>query len=141
MAMRLVRLCVWLCLFHWGYKWINQITAIEAVDFDYKGTYESQGYSDDGDVTQPVPTFPTYSSPAPTFHPTPTQTSEPSSSISPTPSVSKSANSTMNQPKTNTTLGEITGAVVAILIIILALALVLRRKKMKVKETAVEKTG
>jgi DMSO/TMAO reductase YedYZ molybdopterin-dependent catalytic subunit len=25
--------------FHWGYKWINQITSIEAVDYDYKGTY------------------------------------------------------------------------------------------------------
>ena len=43
--------------FHWGYKWINQITNIEAVDYDYKGTYESQGYSDDGIITPTGPTL------------------------------------------------------------------------------------
>jgi DMSO/TMAO reductase YedYZ molybdopterin-dependent catalytic subunit len=32
----------------WGYKWISQLTRIEIVDFDFKGKWESQGYSDDG---------------------------------------------------------------------------------------------
>ncbi len=31
----------------WGYKWISKLTEISLVDFDFKGTYESQGYSDE----------------------------------------------------------------------------------------------
>lgn len=31
----------------WGYKWISRLTEISLVDFDFKGTYESQGYSDE----------------------------------------------------------------------------------------------
>jgi len=30
----------------YGYKWVGQIDEIELVDYDYKGTYESQGFSD-----------------------------------------------------------------------------------------------
>jgi hypothetical protein len=36
----------------WGYKWISQLTKIELVDFDFKGKWESQGYSDEGTVTE-----------------------------------------------------------------------------------------
>ncbi len=32
----------------WGYKWISQLTKIEVVNYDFKGRWESQGYSDDG---------------------------------------------------------------------------------------------
>lgn len=43
----------------WGYKWISQLTEISLVDFDFKGTYESQGYSDEtatvGSQTGPSP--------------------------------------------------------------------------------------
>ena len=31
----------------YGYKWISQVTKIEAVSYDFKGTWESQGYPDD----------------------------------------------------------------------------------------------
>lgn len=31
----------------WGYKWISGIVSIKLVDFDFKGTWESRGYSDD----------------------------------------------------------------------------------------------
>jgi hypothetical protein len=34
----------------WGYKWISQVTSIMLVDYDYKGTFESIGYSDDADI-------------------------------------------------------------------------------------------
>lgn len=34
----------------WGYKWINQVTSIVLVDYDFKGKWESQGYSDTGDI-------------------------------------------------------------------------------------------
>jgi len=31
----------------WGYKWIRDLTHIELVDYDFLGTYESVGYSDE----------------------------------------------------------------------------------------------
>jgi len=33
----------------WGYKWVGNLTEIEVVDYDYKGTYESNGQSDEAD--------------------------------------------------------------------------------------------
>jgi hypothetical protein len=55
----------------WGYKWISQITSIVLVNYDFKGTWESQGYSDEADVQsgtshlgpQSEPTVPTPSQP------------------------------------------------------------------------------
>ncbi len=32
---------------NWGYKWVAEVDAIEVVNYDYKGTWESSGYSDD----------------------------------------------------------------------------------------------
>ncbi|MFC1949073.1 molybdopterin-dependent oxidoreductase [Chloroflexota bacterium] len=38
----------------WGYKWIKWITKIELSDnTDYKGFWESRGYSNDGDLDKP----------------------------------------------------------------------------------------
>jgi len=34
----------------WGYKWISEPTHIELVDYDFLGTYESSGYSDEADI-------------------------------------------------------------------------------------------
>ena len=34
----------------WGYKWISQLTSIVLVDYDFKGKWESQGYSDEANV-------------------------------------------------------------------------------------------
>ncbi|MBI0584771.1 MAG: molybdopterin-dependent oxidoreductase [Methanomassiliicoccus sp.] len=31
---------------HWGYKWAKWVTHIEVVDYDYKGYWESRGWSD-----------------------------------------------------------------------------------------------
>ena len=45
----------------WGYKWISQLTRIEAVNYDFKGTWESVGYPDDGTETggqSNIPEFP-----------------------------------------------------------------------------------
>ncbi|MGB8781400.1 MAG: PKD domain-containing protein [Candidatus Bathyarchaeia archaeon] len=33
---------------NWGYKWVAEVDAIEVVNYDYKGTWESSGYSDNG---------------------------------------------------------------------------------------------
>lgn len=36
----------------WGYKWIREITNIELVDYDFKGFYESRGYSDTAEISE-----------------------------------------------------------------------------------------
>ena len=38
-----------------GYKWVTNVKEIEVVDYDYKGTYESQGFSDEADIPECVP--------------------------------------------------------------------------------------
>ena len=42
----------------WGYKWVGDIKEIEVVNTDYKGTYESSGWTDAGDMPDcgPLPT-------------------------------------------------------------------------------------
>jgi len=45
----------------WGYKWVKWIAEIEVVDYDYKGTYESMGFSDEADI--PNCTFPPSTTP------------------------------------------------------------------------------
>jgi DMSO/TMAO reductase YedYZ molybdopterin-dependent catalytic subunit len=34
----------------WGYKWISMVTHIQLVNYDFKGTWENNGYSDNGDI-------------------------------------------------------------------------------------------
>jgi len=34
----------------WGYKWISGVVHIELVSYDFKGTWESKGYSDEADI-------------------------------------------------------------------------------------------
>ncbi len=34
----------------WGYKWIRGLNHIELVDYDFKGLFESRGYSDEADI-------------------------------------------------------------------------------------------
>lgn len=49
----------------WGYKWVTYVEEIEVVDYDYKGTYEELGFSDEADIAnctsssldQPLQTF------------------------------------------------------------------------------------
>lgn len=71
--------------FHWGYKWISSLTHIQLVDYNFVGTYEGNGYSDDGTVTAlgPVPAPPSqasaYPTPIPTQNTTPTTTNLPPS--------------------------------------------------------------
>ncbi|HUW48172.1 MAG TPA: PKD domain-containing protein [Patescibacteria group bacterium] len=42
----------------WGYKWVGDVQEIEVVNTDYKGTYESSGWDDAGDIPDcgPLPT-------------------------------------------------------------------------------------
>jgi hypothetical protein len=130
--------------YHWGYKWINQITSIEAVDFDYKGTYESQGYTDDGVITQPVPIFPSFSN---TPH---TSTPKPTNPLTTTPKTSSSqpsTSSTTSPPFQTSPTSNLTatvfwaiGIVGAILIALAVFAVVLRRRKKTCNASTVEVT-
>ena len=36
----------------WGYKWISNLTRIELVNHDFKGFYESRGYSDEAEIVE-----------------------------------------------------------------------------------------
>jgi len=49
----------------YGYKWVRWITEIEIVNYDYKGYYESMGYSDEADI--PGCTLPLTTPPFETF--------------------------------------------------------------------------
>src|SRR4030042_2911566 len=56
----------------WGYKWISQVTRIELVDYDFKGFWESRGYSDAADIaggspSESTPDYPQPSGIAPEF--------------------------------------------------------------------------
>ena len=35
----------------WGYKWISRVTHIELVNYDFKGSWESRGYSDTAEIS------------------------------------------------------------------------------------------
>lgn len=39
----------------WGYKWVADVREIEVVDYDYKGTYESSGFSDEAYIPECLP--------------------------------------------------------------------------------------
>jgi hypothetical protein len=120
---------------HYGYKWINLITSIEAVDYDYKGTYESQGYPDDGllgssNLPNPTPNIPYPSSITPI----------PSNSSTTTPKGSPQASSTIpagtnsTSPQSTTVPASVKLQAIEIVAIILigvgVVALVISRKKM-----------
>ena len=93
----------------WGYKWIAQLTRIELVDFDFKGKWESQGYTDTADISEgsPKPGAPPslqdpygYPSPSPSPSVAPVSPS-PSPSVSPTsPSLSPTS-TPVTDAKTN----------------------------------------
>jgi len=38
----------------WGYKWITDLIHIELVDYDFLGTYESAGYSDEANIPEDI---------------------------------------------------------------------------------------
>jgi DMSO/TMAO reductase YedYZ molybdopterin-dependent catalytic subunit len=42
----------------WGYKWVSLLVHIELVNYDFKGTWESRGYSDEADI-HPAALLPT----------------------------------------------------------------------------------
>ena len=39
----------------WGYKWVSQLIRLELVNYDFKGTWESAGYSDEANSSHTLP--------------------------------------------------------------------------------------
>jgi DMSO/TMAO reductase YedYZ molybdopterin-dependent catalytic subunit len=65
----------------WGYKWISQVTGVELVNYDFKGFWESRGYSDtaniaEGSPSQPQPNYPSIPEPTPNYSDPPEITPE-----------------------------------------------------------------
>jgi len=90
---------------HWGYKWIAQVVNIEIVNYNFTGKWETLGYSDSGNISDPSrPQIPyiqppvpipsrTYPSPSASPKQTPTSSIIPPASSSPPVS-----NSTFQEP-------------------------------------------
>jgi hypothetical protein len=119
----------------WGYKWIDMVTNIQLVNFNYLGTEERQGYDDNGVlaalITTPVPllynNFPS-STPSLSLSPSPAPhfSTTPSPSDSPTPTLATPTQPDKQTfPMTNYTF--IT--VIAILIATAAATVILRKSK------------
>jgi hypothetical protein len=119
----------------WGYKWINQLSRIELVDYDFLGFWESRGYSDDAEISSSEPGIgePLLPNSVPSYPPlTATPTAEPlpsssyvNSTVPLQPSPSSSSSSSSGVP------AEAGYAVaVAIAAIVLAMALFKHRNRL-----------
>jgi hypothetical protein len=116
----------------WGYKWITQVTSIELVNIDFKGKWESQGYSDAADMessqnrpSQPdLPSSNLTSSIEPTPPTASTQTSN-SSSTAPSP---EKQNPTLEAPQTPEPLDAI-WIVSAAAVVVIGICLLIYVKK------------
>lgn len=126
----------------WGYKWINQVSNVEVLDYDYLGFWESRGYSDSALISDGPqgPSGPNFNPPAtpPTISSTPTP-SKPSSTLDPQETqLPQSTNSSIGvEPQPTSTEGKIENAfslnsvyvtVAAIVILSVAIVLIVQRK-------------
>jgi hypothetical protein len=120
----------------WGYKWISQLTTITLMDYDFKGKWESQGYSDDANM-QSTGSTPGFQNTQTYINPSQSNASVLPSSNPPAINSTTTAPSqgTQNskpelEPKTpNTTsyLPEISAAAFAALIVLLLVFVAIRR--------------
>jgi hypothetical protein len=77
----------------WGYKWISMLTRIELVNYNFLGRWESQGYSDEANISEGSPSTGTSNplnpkaaaTPTPATSPSPPAASHPSDQPTPTP--------------------------------------------------------
>jgi hypothetical protein len=119
----------------WGYKWISQIVTIEPVDYNFLGRWESQGYSDEADISSGGQTIrdldslpkvnnisPTPTAPPPSTTPSSPPSTAPSDQSTPTPEPSQN----MSVPTE-----AIYAIAVAVIAVVLVVALTFVRKKRK----------
>ncbi len=123
----------------WGYKWVNLVTVIEAVNYNYLGFWESKGYSDNAIIGQdpggngvkppqntvsPSPAVP-ITIPAPSAIPTPTQNTTTGTQATQPP--------TQNPTETAFPSEILYGIAIAIVAAIAVIALVFAQKSKKIK--------
>ncbi len=121
----------------WGYKWISQLTKIEVVNYDFKGKWESRGYSDDGiQTTVPeitwYPQGPVTDTNPPPSTTTPPPADEPASNSSTTPPTQETQTPTTETPETQTEPFPILPIATALVVIVAAVSsafLILRRRR------------
>jgi len=129
--------------FHWGYKWISSLTQIQLVEYNFVGTYEGNGYSDDGTVTVsgpvPVPlsqesSYPTPIPTVPTQETKPTTTSEPPSltSIIPTASPAASTPEPQSASASPFILYVTALSTITVTSTLASIAILIKRKKTKI---------
>jgi len=80
----------------WGYKWMSQLTNIVLFDYDFKGKWESQGYSDEANIELNVNRPPTQTQTTPPPSQTSSQPSEPTTPTS--PPTAQTSNSSSSAP-------------------------------------------
>ena len=124
----------------WGYKWISQLTTITLFDYDFKGKWESQGYSDaatlESGKTSPGPQFgSTYTNPASTnLTAAPPATTATNSTVPPPSEQIQNSNPTLEPQPTDylTPVLEISGLAV-IIVAVCASSLILVRRQRRLK--------
>lgn len=123
----------------WGYKWVNQVARIEAVDYNYLGFWESRGYSDSAVVGQDPGVSggvkpPKVTSPSNTTTPQTTATPDPSATPTPSPQNTSTGSQASLLPSEKPALNGnassevFYAATVGIIAAVAVAALVLRKK-------------
>ncbi len=128
----------------WGYKWINQLTTITLMDYDYKGRWESQGYSDDAiaHLDSAVARSP-ISTPFPNPISTPTNTTivqspnpvaENTSSTTPPQNTQNTKPEIEPQPQSGEPITLEIAAAIGIAVVVVSTVFVMRRRHLNVKQ-------
>jgi DMSO/TMAO reductase YedYZ molybdopterin-dependent catalytic subunit len=124
----------------WGYKWINQVTVIQLVDYNFLGRWESEGYSDEADISPSAQSLKDLQSlfkslsPDPSPTPTPTTSPSPSSSQPPiaSPAPSQEPTPTPKAPQgLSLPLEAVYAAAASVAIVIVVFGVIVVRKRAK----------
>jgi len=121
----------------WGYKWVNFVSSIEVLNYDYQGFWESRGYSDSAIIGQdPGGSGPQLTPPSLTPNtqilsptPSPTPTTTPAPTMPPDSTIGTEETIPPNISDVNST--EMIYAIVIALVVAVAIAALLVRKKVK----------
>jgi len=135
----------------WGYKWIDALTQIQLVNYNFLGTEESEGYPDNAVITGssvqetvPPTIFQPNTSPLPSNETTAAQNSTltPAPSSSPVPTVTKTGVPVASNPKPQQTsiflVGVFAGAVIIAASAVASAAVLTKRKKAKTMAPALK---
>ena len=130
--------------FHWGYKWISDLIQISLVNYNFLGTEESYGYSDEAltpnTLNSPPPLPATTPNPSSNPTPSPTATAIPQatpipteSPSTPTPTINPTTSPIASKTKSSSTLIPfIYMAIVSAIAVIVAVSAVFLTKRRRI---------